>query len=497
MKIHIQHGSIQTSTADTIIVNLFDDVITPGGGTGAVDQALGGAISDLILQGDVTGKAGEVRVLYPQGKINAKRVLVVGLGKREGFNLEGVRRAAGKAIAQARELNSKQVATIVHGAGVGGLDVQAAAQATVEGSVLALYRFDNPTVKRELQNEIESLTIVEVDGTKVPAIEAGSVIGQAICAGTILARNLVNLPANYCTPSYMAETAEKIAGNYGMTTIIGDREWATKHGMGAFLAVAQGAGYEPKFVVLEHNADKVGADTIVLVGKGITFDTGGISIKPSAEMWRMKGDMGGAAAVLGAMKTVGILNLPQRIIGICPCTENMPDAHAYRPGDVITASNGKTIEIISTDAEGRMALADALVYAKRYDPDVVVDLATLTGASVIALGAGVAGSLFSNDDGLAGGLENAGNSTHERLWRMPLWDDYKKAIETISADMKNGGGRFGGVGTSAIFLKEFTDYPWAHLDIAGQALSDTPTPYSPKGATGYGVRLLIEYLRSL
>jgi leucyl aminopeptidase len=266
--------------------------------------------------------------------------------------------------------------------------------------------------------------------------------------------------------------------------------------MGGFLAVAKGAGEPPKFIVLEHNSERDDLDTIVLVGKGITFDTGGISIKPSQNMGDMKSDMGGAAAVLGAMKTVAQLDLPLRVIGITPCTENMPDAAAYRPSDVITISNGKTVEIISTDAEGRMVLADGLVYAKQYEPKAVIDLATLTGACVVALGQGMAAGLFSTDDTLRDRLVAAGDTTFERVWPLPLWPEYKEAIKTDVADMKNAGGRMGGVATAAVFLQEFVDYPWVHLDIAGMALSEKSKPYTPAGGTGYGVRLLVEFLRN-
>jgi leucyl aminopeptidase len=294
----------------------------------------------------------------------------------------------------------------------------------------------------------------------------------------------------------MAEAAEQIAAETGMKITVGGRRWAAKRDMGAFLAVAKGAGEPPKFIVLEHNGDRDDVDTVVLVGKGITFDTGGISIKPSERMGLMKSDMAGAAAVLGAMKSIGILNLPLHVIGIAPCTENMPDADAYRPADVIKASNGKTIEIISTDAEGRMVLADGLVYAARFGPKAVIDLATLTGACVVALGKGMAGGLFTNNDELRDRLMGAASATHERLWPLPLWDDYKKAIESDVADIKNSGGRMGGVATSAIFLKQFTDYPWAHLDIAGMALGEKDEGYLTKGATGFGVRLLLELLHN-
>lgn len=497
MKINVQQGNITTSSADTLIVNLFDDVTTPGGATGAVDQALNGAISELLAQGDLTGKAGEVGVVYPRGAIAAKRVLVVGLGQRDGFDLEGVRKAAAAGIKKANELKAAHVATIVHGAGIAGLPTAAAAQAVAEASLLATYRYAVPGAQQDdAPHAVAALTIVEFDAAKVADIEEGVAGGTAVATGTNLARTLVNLPPNIATPKQLANTAAKIAEAHNMNLTIGSRKWAAKHKMGAFLAVGQGAGFKPKFIVLEHNADRDDLPTIVLVGKGITFDTGGISIKPTANMGAMKSDMGGGAAVLGTMKTVGMLNLPLRIVGIVPATENMPDALAYRPADVITASNGVTIEIISTDAEGRMVLADGLVYAGRYQPDAVIDLATLTGSCVIALGKDMAAGLFSTDDSLRDRLLAAGSATQERVWPLPLWDDYKEAIKSDVADIKNSGGRFGGVATSAIFLKQFTDYAWAHLDIAGMALTEKNAAYTPKGGTGYGVRLLTEMLRN-
>ncbi len=497
MDIRVEHGSIQTAPVDTIIVNLFAGVTAPGGATGAVDQALSGAITELIAAGDFNGRAGDVAVLYPRGAVPARRVLVVGLGDRAGFDLEGVRRAAAAAVRRARELRARQVATIVHGAGIGGLSPEAAAQATVEGSLLGLYRFAaDRQAEADETHQLNSLALFEFDAGRLPAIEAGAAAARAIAAGATLARDLVNRPPNVATPDHLAETAASLAREHGLRLTVGDRAWAAEHQMGAFLAVAQGAGDEPRFIVLEHRVDQTDLPTVVLVGKGITFDTGGISIKPSAEMWLMKADMGGAAAVLGAMLSVALLDLPLRVIGLAPCTENKPDATAYRPADVITASNGKTIEIISTDAEGRLALADALVYAGRYEPDAVVDLATLTGSCVVALGQGVAAGLFSNDDGLRDRLLAAAQSTHERIWPLPLWDDYRETIKSPAADMKNSGGRTGGVGTSAVFLREFTDYPWAHLDIAGMAYSEKSlSAYIPAGGTGYGVRLLVEMLR--
>jgi leucyl aminopeptidase len=293
----------------------------------------------------------------------------------------------------------------------------------------------------------------------------------------------------------MAEAAESIAADCGQKLTVGGRKWAEDRAMGAFLSVAKGAGEPPKFIILEHNGHREDLETVAVVGKGITFDTGGISLKSRVGMGLMKSDMAGAAAVLGTMKVIGELNLPMRIIGIAPCTENMPDANAYRPADVIKASNGKTIEIISTDAEGRMILADALVHAAKYEPAAVIDLATLTGACVTALGEGVAAGLFSTHDWLQEQLLTAGQMTHERLWPLPLWNDYKNKIKSNVADVKNSGGRFSGVGSSAMFLKEFTDFPWAHLDIAGMAFTKKASSYNPSGGSGFGVRLLIEFFR--
>jgi len=498
MEIKVFKGSLQESGTDTLVVNLFEGATGLSGATAALDQLLGGAIKELIANGDLHGKLGEVGVLYPRGAIAAKRVLITGLGPAEKLDLETIRRAAAFAIQKARDLGAKHVATIVHGAGMSGLDLAEAAQAVGDGSQLALYKFKAPGKKFIPPNEIDSLTLVEADAKKLAEIETGARISAAVCPAVYLARDLVSLPPNVATPSMLAQTAEEIAKTYGMKITVGDREWAAERKMGAFLAVAQAAHQPPRFIVLEHNASRIDLDTIVLVGKGITFDSGGISLKPAENMEEMKSDMAGAAAVLCTMKVVGMLNIPLHVVAIAPCTENVPGGGSYHPADVLTASNGKTIEIISTDAEGRLILSDALVYAQQFKPKAVVDLATLTGACVIALGEWVSAGLFTTDDILRDKLLTSGTRMHERLWPLPLWDDYYKKIISIVADMANTGGRYGGVGSSAIFLKEFTDYPWAHLDIAGMALipKKLETPYTPWGATGYGVRLLVDFLRN-
>lgn len=482
---------------DALVVNLFEGVTDPGGATGAVDRALGGELRDAISAGDVNGKAGNVAVLRTRGAMPAQRVLVVGLGPAQGFDAEAARRASAAAVRKANELGARSVATIAHGGGVGGLEPRVAAQATLEGAGLALYDFAGWKRVSGAGKRVESLSLVEADEAKLPVLEEGARWARALLRGSYLARDLVNTPANVANPEYLAEAARGLAGA-GLEVTVGDADWAASQGMGALLAVARGSANEPRFVIIEHDPGQEGDGAIVLVGKGVTFDTGGYSLKTRDGMVPMKGDMAGAAAVIGAMAAIGELGLPLRVVGICPCVENMADARAYRPSDVLVARGGTSIEVISTDAEGRLALADALSYAGDMSPRAVIDIATLTGSSVVALGAGVSASLFANDDELAARVSDASAATGEQVWRMPLFPEYRKAIESQVADMKNTGGARGGIGTSAVFLEEFTSYPWAHLDMAGMELVDKPGQrhYLSAGASGYGVRLLVELVRS-
>jgi leucyl aminopeptidase len=503
MEIQVVAGGIQSTEDELIIVNLFDGVEKPGGATGAVDQALGGAIREMIADGDFRGKRGEVAVLYPRGAIPASRVLVVGLGPEDQFVLQTVREAAATAARKARDLGVGSFSSIVHGAGAGGFALEEAAQAVVEGTILGLYRYQELKNKAPDRSDPERLTLVQFDESKVAAVEAGARVGRIVAEAACLARDLINRPANYATPSDLAELALEIASQFDtMRCQVLDEEDAAELNMGSFLGVAQGSDEPAAFIVMEHNPGQADLDTVVLVGKGITFDTGGISLKPVEKMDRMRGDMGGAAAVLATMIAVGELNLPLHVVGLVPATENMPGGSAYKPGDVLTAMNGKTIEIISTDAEGRLILADALAYAAGFEPDAVVDLATLTGACVIALGRGMAAGIFYSDDGLLGRLQAASQKSGERIWPMPLFDEYLDSLESLTADLANtGGDRYGGVGSSAMFLKQFAEgYPWAHLDIAGMTFEERPgTPRRPphlqKGGTGFGVRLLVQFLR--
>ncbi|HZW28017.1 MAG TPA: leucyl aminopeptidase [Trueperaceae bacterium] len=487
---------LESWEGDALVVNLFEGVKSPGGATGAADAALGGAVSELIAAGELTGRLGQVAVVHSRGALPAGRVLVVGLGPSGSFGPEAARRAAAAAAKRAQELGVRSLATIAHGAGVGGLDPVRAARATLEGAALAAYDFRGWKRRDESRPRLERVTLLEADAAKTSALEEGARQARAVVAGTYLARDLVNTPANVATPAFLANAAAALEGRGGLRVAVHDAAWAAQHRMGAFLAVARGSANEPRFVVMEHNADRDDLPAVVLVGKGVTFDTGGFSLKTRDGMVPMKADMAGAAAVIGAMATVAELGLELRVVGLCPCVENMADGRAYRPSDVIVAGDGTSIEVLSTDAEGRLALADALVHAKRYAPAAVVDIATLTGASMVALGAGVSSSLFANDDGLAGELARAAEETGERVWRMPLFEEYAKAIEGQVADLKNSGGQRGGVGTSAAFLQAFVDYPWAHLDMAGMELVEKPgaRAYLQPGASGYGVRLLVEFL---
>lgn len=494
MQLTTTQGNIVEQSTDAIVVNLFEGITEPGGATGAVDRALGGAIRRLIGSGDFTGEAGATALLYSQGALPAERVLVVGLGKQDQFDLKAARKAAASAHKALSQLKGvRQYATVVHGAGAGGLEPQAAAQALAEGALLAAYQA--PNYKREKPPAgPESGVVVEFDGAQLDTITAGVNAGQAIATAVCHARDYVSEPANILYPEAFARRARQMAEEVGLAcTVLGEAEMR-ELGMGILLAVSQGSAREAQLIILEHTPPGTEEQQpLVLVGKGITFDTGGISIKPWDGMWLMKDDMGGAAAVIGALEAIARLGISRQVIGVAVCVENMPDGNSFRPGDILTGITGKTCEILSTDAEGRLVLADALGYVARYSPAAVVDLATLTGAIGVALGPQAAG-LFANNDALRESLLAAAEKTGERLWPMPLYEEYMEEIKGEMAEVKNSGGRMGGVGTSAKFIEHFTEgYPWAHLDIAAMVWTNNErNPATPKGATGYGVRLLVE-----
>ncbi len=489
-------GNIADQKEDAIIINLFENTDSIGGATEAIDHRLKGAISALVDGGDFTGKLRETSVLYPGDRLPARRVIVVGLGPAQDFTLDCARHAAAASAMRARELGARSVASILHGTGAGGIETGTAACAAAEGALLGLYSFEQYKSEPR-QKEVTSFTLVEWDEQKEEALRAGAREGEIIANCTCQARDLVNEPPNRCTPSFLASHAEKLAVDYGMAARVLSEADARELNMGAFLSVGQGSEQQPQFIVLEHNAallDNIAP--LVLVGKAITFDTGGYSMKSAASMVDMKTDMAGGAAVLGALEAAARLKVPYPVVGLVPATENMISGLASRPSDVVHASNGKTIEIVNTDAEGRLILADALVYAARYNPAAVIDLATLTGSAVIALGEGVAAALFTDDDALAQRLSRASQSSGERIWRMPLYPEYAQWMRGSDiADLRNiPSKRNAGLGTSAAFLQEFTEgSQWAHLDIAPMAnlpASKVVQPLGPAGATGFGVRLL-------
>lgn len=493
MEIRVIQGNIAQHQSDCIVVNLFEGVTALGGATGAVDKALDGAISRLIAGGDFTGKAESTALLYTEGKLPSPRLLVVGLGKAEKFDIHSVRRASAVAAKTLAKLAGvKAYATIVHGAGIAGLDALPASQALAEGALLAVYQ--PPNYKREARkNGLDSCTVVEFSQEKLAEVEAGVGRGEIVAKAVCTTRNLVSEPPNVLYPMELATRARQMAEEVGLkSTVLGEAAMR-ELGMNILLAVSKGSANEAQFIILEHApAGHEEEQPLVFAGKGITFDTGGISLKDPGEMWRMKNDMGGAAAVIGAMEAIGRLNLPRRVIGVAACVENMPDGNAFRPADIVTGMTGKSAEIISTDAEGRLVLADALAYVARFSPSAVVDLATLTGAVGVALG-NIRGGLFANDAALQDALMAAGERSGDKLWPFPMDDAYMEGIKSDMAEVKNSGGRGSGLSSSAKFLEHFTEgYPWAHLDIASMVWSDSEKgAETPKGATGYGVRLLV------
>lgn len=494
MDIRVVHGDITQQATDAIVVNLFEGVKHPGGATGAVDRAIGGLISTLIAEGECKGKKGEAALLHTFGRIPAKRVVVVGLGKQEEFTLDTVRQVSAETCRFLKGRGIRRAATIVHGAGIGGLSPKEAATALTEGALLGTYSFTALKSPEKDETALESLDIVEASAEKVPDLEAGVQVGKVLAEATALCRDLVNEPANRLTPAHLAEVAQSIAAQHSLHLEVLEREQCEALGMGAYLAVARGSHQPPKFIVLSYQGDPEHPErTLGLIGKGITFDSGGISLKPAERMEEMKGDMAGGAAALCALKAIAALRVPLNVTAIVPATENMPGGGATRPGDVVKAMNGKSIEIINTDAEGRMVLADAICYARqRLGLKRLVDLATLTGAIVVALGNLRAG-LFTNDQPFADLLLKAGERSGERFWQMPMDPEYRDLIKSEVADIRNTGtGRGAGSITGAYFIREFVeDTPWVHLDIAGTFLSDKESGYYVKGGTGFGVRTLV------
>lgn len=491
MKINIEKARVEKVRAEAVVVYGYEKEKAPSGEAGELDKAVGGKIRDLIKRGDFKGRLAQTAVLYTWGQIPAKRILLIGMGKRKEMSLERVRQVAGKAGIQARELGLKSFATTLPETDSKfGLS-----QAVVEGTLLALYRFRQFKTKDEDKTEITQFTIIHKDPKKILEIKKGVKLGQIVAEAVNWTRDLVNLPGNELTPQRLGREAQMLARQFPLKCkILGPPE-IKRLKMNCLLQVAKGSRQPPRFIILEYPGKGRRLKTVVLVGKGITFDSGGISIKPSARMEEMKYDMAGGAAVLGAVRAAAQLGLPFRIIGLVPATENLPGGAAYKPGDILTSS-GKTIEIITTDAEGRLILADALTYAQRYRPEAIIDLATLTGACIVALGYEASGML-GNNQRLLTRIKQAGEEAGERVWELPLWKEYDELLKSEVADLKNVGNRSAGVITGGAFLGRFINKTaWAHLDIAGTAWNDKGKKYMSPGATGVGVRLLTRFFQN-
>jgi len=491
MEFSIKSGSPEKQRTGCVVVGVFEGrkLTAPAQD---IDRAARGFLTEVLRRGDLEGKAGTTLLLQSVAGVPSDRVLLVGLGKEREQGESAYRKSIDTAVKALRATGTTEATFYLTGQALRKRDTAFKVEQAVLGIMEGMYRFDRMKSKPpETKRALKKVVLHVARRSDIATGEAAAARASAIAEGVNLARDLGNLPANICTPAHLASEAAELAKAFGLVCDILEEKELAKLGMGAFLAVARGSRQPPKLIVLEHRgARKKDDPPVVLVGKGVTFDTGGISLKPAPEMDEMKFDMCGAASVLGTMKAVALMKLPLNVVGIVPATENMPDGNAVKPGDVVTTMSGKTVEILNTDAEGRLILCDALTYAERYKPAAVVDIATLTGAMVIALGH-VATGLFANSDPLARELLHAGDAAWDRAWHMPLWDDYQEGLKSNFADIPNIGTRAGGSITAACFLDRFAKaYPWAHLDIAGTAWKSG----IDKGATGRPVALLANFL---
>jgi leucyl aminopeptidase len=489
MEFPVRTGAPARQRTECAILPVFDDGQLHGA-TKIFDRAARGAIAKLVRAGDAPARLGSVAVVHRTQGTAAARWLLVGCGKRSEFNVKRLTTALGAAVGALRTSGARE-ATSYLGYDAGALPPADTARHSVEAARASVYRFDELKSRTDPPSRLARLGLGYADGKNVDDVRAGIKVGSAIADGTDLARNLGNRPANVCTPSHLADTARGIAKRFAKmeVKVLGEPEMR-KLGMGALLSVTQGADEPPRLIVLQYRGASPKQAPIALCGKGVTFDTGGISIKPAAKMDEMKFDMCGAGSVLGAMTAIGELQPELNVVAVVPACENMPGGRATRPGDIVKSLSGQTVEIINTDAEGRLILCDAITYVKRFKPRCIVDVATLTGACVIALGHVYTG-LFCNDEALAKGLLLAADRSLDLAWRLPVHEDYGDTLRSNFADFANSGARDGGASVGANFLSRFVDgTPWAHLDIAGVAWRANAN----KGATGRPVPLLVEFL---
>jgi len=488
MAIQLSNTPLLEWTGDTLAIGLFEDAVELTGELATLDQNFSGVLKELIAEEEFKAKADSTIFTRVNAGKPVRKLILVGLGKLDALKLDTLRRAAAAVARVAKKQKSKILGFSFP---LWNNDPAASAQAIAEGVELALYediRFKSEP--EEKGSQIETVDLLGFGGQEAAINRANQIV-----SGVILARQLVAAPANAVTPITLAETAAAIAKEYGLQLQILEREDCEKLGMGAFLGVAQASDLPPKFIHLTYKPEGTPKKKLAIIGKGVTFDSGGLNIKGAGSgIETMKMDMGGAAAILGAAKAIAQIKPNSEVHFISAVTENMISGRAMHPGDVLTASNGKTIEVNNTDAEGRLTLADALVYADKLGLDAIVDLATLTGANIIALGDNIAG-LYTPDDAVASQLEKAAQSSGEKIWRMPMEEKYFEGLKSGIADMKNTGPRPGGAITAALFLKQFVkETPWAHIDIAGPVWTDKENGYNGAGATGYGVRTLVHWV---
>jgi leucyl aminopeptidase len=495
MRVLVRKGKITEFKSAAIVVPYYEEVKELQGTMKLLDEETGGLIKDIIESGDFEGKLNQISVLYTRGLIPARRIVLAGAGKKTDFTMERLRGVFATAAKHIRSLKLKECFTSLDFIG-SKESIEHTVHAVVEGVVLGLYQYTNyKTVDKDKKRDPKEFAIIEEKEDVCTIIRSAAESAEIIARAVFFARDMVSAPGNEMTPSAMAEESRKIASRKNVKLRVLDERKIKKIGMNALLGVAKGSAEPARFIVLEYRGGAKEHPPVALVGKGLTFDSGGISIKPAEKMDEMKSDMAGGAAVMGAVMAAADLKLPVNIVGLIPATENLPGGRAYKPGDILKSFSGKTIEIISTDAEGRLILADALTYAERFKPAAIIDLATLTGACVIALG-DLAIGMLGTDEELKNRLRNAAEKTGERVWELPLWEDYHELIKSDVADFKNTGGRPGGAITAAAFLSKFIGKsPWVHLDIAGPAWLTKDRPYIPKGATGIGVRLLVQFLK--
>jgi leucyl aminopeptidase len=498
MKIIVKRSKPESAPADVLVVPLWQAMPLPAKGPVAqLNVCLDGLLGDCLESGDFPGRLNSTLLLRSRGAIRSPRLLLVGLGRVASFTVDHLRQASAVAVTTARKLGAATVAVVPPSC---DMPLNEVAQALVEGALLGLYNLKKyKTIAPEDENDaLRELHILASGGRAYQSLSQGRDRGKILADAVNMARDLINSPGNAINPSVLAETARSIAKQTTLRCRVITQAEMEKLGMGCLLGVAQGSVQPPVLISLQHKPKGQATAPVVLIGKGITFDSGGISIKPAAHMEDMKMDMAGGAAVLGTMQALAQLNYPGHVVGLIPASENLPSGNAVKPGDILRAMSGKTVEVINTDAEGRLVLADAISYAvEKLKPARIIDLATLTGAVVVALGNHATG-MMGTDEPMMERLRVAGEASAERVWPLPMFEAYSKQIKSDIADIKNTGGREAGSITGGAFLKEFVGKtPWVHLDIAGTAWTKEGNPYIPKGATGVGVRLLVEALQAM